>query len=193
MHKIKVGAAVVALLLLSILAINIAAASTAVPKAVNSTNINPKTALTAVTPNNVSPPANINVQPKLQTSNAATVQPTLTDNPDQLKANIPKTYDEAQASILPVKTRFLMYTDNGIHIMWGFFGNGRFVGTDNNGMRCWGIYGNGIFAGFYNGEFFWGHYSNGQWKAEYLFGLRYSHGNYVLFPPILPTTTSTPP
>jgi hypothetical protein len=86
-----------------------------------------------------------------------------------------------------------MYTSNGAHIMWGFFGNGRFVGTDNNGMQCWGIYGNGIFAGFYNGEFFWGQYRNGQWKAEGLFGLNYSQGNYVLFPPPVPTTSSTPP
>jgi hypothetical protein len=67
--------------------------------------------------------------------------------------------------------------------MWGSYGNGRFVGTDNLGKRCWGIYGKGIFAGFYAGEFFWGKYDGGKWKAEYLFGLENSSGAYVLFPP----------
>jgi hypothetical protein len=66
--------------------------------------------------------------------------------------------------------------------MWGICGNDRFVGTDNLGKRCWGIYGKGVFAGFYGGDFFWGEYSNGSWKAEYLFGLDNSRGNYVLFP-----------
>ena len=65
--------------------------------------------------------------------------------------------------------------------MWGTSGNGIFVGTDNLGKRYWEIYGNGIFAGFYDGEFFWGRYSNGAWKAQYLFGLRYSYGKHVLF------------
>jgi hypothetical protein len=89
-----------------------------------------------------------------------------------------------------------MWTDDGVHIMWGVFGNGRFVGTDNLGKRCWGIYGRGIFAGFYDGEFFWGKYENGAWKAQYLFGLENSYGKYVTFP--TPVTTSantdnTPP
>jgi hypothetical protein len=86
-----------------------------------------------------------------------------------------------------------MYTLDGVHIMWGIYGNGRFVGTDNNGKRCWGIYGQGVFAGFYDGEFFWGKYCNSDWKAEYLFGLRYSQGKYVLFPTPFPTTSSTAP
>jgi hypothetical protein len=79
-----------------------------------------------------------------------------------------------------------------MHIMWGVYGNGRFVGTDNLGKRCWGIYGKGIFAGFYDGEFFWGKYDNGAWKAEYLFGLEHSRGDYVLFPPPAATTDAAP-
>lgn len=68
-----------------------------------------------------------------------------------------------------MRARFLMWTYDGVHIMWGFCGNGRFTGTDNLGNHCWGIYGKGVFAGFYEGEFFWGRYSNGTWKAQGLF------------------------
>ena len=82
------------------------------------------------------------------------------------------------------RTRFLLYTHNGEHIMWGYVGNGRFFGQDNLGKRCWGIYGKNFFAGFYDGEIFWGRYRNGQWKAVYLFGENYSHGEYILFPTI---------
>ncbi len=74
--------------------------------------------------------------------------------------------------------------------MWGFVGKGYFVGTDNQGKRCWGIYDKGIFAGFYDGEFFWGNYRGGNWKAEGLFGLNSSHGKYILFP--TPDITPTP-
>ncbi len=81
-----------------------------------------------------------------------------------------------------------MWTGNGVHVMWGFYGNGRFVGTDNLGKRCWGIYGKGVFAGFYDGEFFYGRYASGYWKAQYLFGLENSRGEYVLFP--RPTLTA---
>jgi hypothetical protein len=99
----------------------------------------------------------------------------------QLKEIAPATPEEAESSIYPSRTRFLIYTHNGVHIMWGVYGNGRFVGTDNLGKRCWGIYGRGVFAGFYDGDFFWGRYNNGTWKAEYLFGLQNSWGKYVLF------------
>jgi hypothetical protein len=71
------------------------------------------------------------------------------------------------------------------------YGNGRFVGTDNLGKRCWGIYGRGVFAGFYDGEFFWGKYGNGAWKAQYLFGLENSYGKYVTFP--VPAVSSADP
>ena len=110
---------------------------------------------------------------------------------EQLKQLIPKTPEETEAAIYPTRSRFLMWTYDGVHIMWGICGNGRFVGTDNLGKRCWGIYGNGVFAGFYGGEFFWGRYSNGAWGAQYLFGLRYSYGKYLLFPS--PVTTAAHP
>ena len=101
---------------------------------------------------------------------------------DELKALVPDNYAETETRLPPQRTRFLLYTNDGKHIMWGYVGNGYFVGTDNLGKRCWGIYGNGVFAGFYDGEFFWGRYRSGHWKAEGLFGLNYSRGKYILFP-----------
>lgn len=103
-------------------------------------------------------------------------------NLDTLKAKIPSTLQEAEAKILPIRTRYLMYTYDGSHIMWGFFGRGFFTGTDNLGKHAWGIYGNGIFAGFYDNNFFWGKYYKGTWKAEGLFGEKYTAGRYVTFP-----------
>ena len=101
---------------------------------------------------------------------------------EQLRQLAPATAEEAEANIYPVRTRYLLWTSDGVHIMWGVYGNGRFVGTDNLGKRCWGIYGKGVFAGFYDGEFFWGRYSNGAWKAEYLFNLDSCQGKFVVFP-----------
>lgn len=106
------------------------------------------------------------------------------DELEILKDQLPTTLEETTAEIYPIRHRFLMWTRNGAHIMWGFYGNGKFVGTDNSEKRCWGIYGKGIFAGFYDGEFFWGRYHNGTWKAQYLFDLKYSSGRYILFPRI---------
>ena len=105
---------------------------------------------------------------------------------EKLKELVPETYEEVEAEVLPLprRTRFLMYTHDGKHIMWGYLGNGCFFGQDNLGKRCWGIYGKGIFGGFYGGGFFWGRYRNGQWKAVYLFGEQYTHGEYILFPTI---------
>lgn len=103
---------------------------------------------------------------------------------DSLREAVPSTYEETDTRMSTQRTRFLLYTHDGKHIMWGFVGNGYFVGTDNLGKRCWGIYGKGVFAGFYDGGFFWGKYRSGNWKAEGLFGMNYSHGKYVLFPAI---------
>jgi hypothetical protein len=100
----------------------------------------------------------------------------------KLEEIVPETYEATDALVSTRRTRFLLYTHDGKHIMWGYVGNGYFVGTDNLGKRCWGIYGNGVFAGFYDGDFFWGRYRNGNWKAEGLFGLNYAHGKYILFP-----------
>ncbi len=180
--KIKISAALVAIFLLAVLAVNLAAASTSVIGSINTSSVN------AITPSNAGTEASANIK-----TNTNIVATTNADDLSSLKANIPKTFEEAEASILPVRNRYLMYTSDGVHIMWGVYGKGLFVGTDNQGKRAWGIYGQGVFAGFYDGEFFWGRFSNGAWKAEYLFGLRYSHGNYVLFPPPVPTATTAEP
>jgi len=111
-------------------------------------------------------------------------------NVKALKLKVPKTLDEVKLRMVPVRGRYLMWTHDGRHIMWGIYGNGYFTGTDNLGKRAWGIYGKGIFAGFYNGNFFWGKYRNGFWKAEYLFGEERSHGRYVLFPTVVPVPVS---
>jgi hypothetical protein len=105
---------------------------------------------------------------------------------ERLQRLAPATFEAADVQIHPVRHRFLLWTRDGAHIMWGSYGNGRFVGTDNLRKRCWGIYGKGVFAGFYDGEFFWGRYCNGTWKARYLFGLNASQGHYILFPRITP-------
>ena len=103
-------------------------------------------------------------------------------NEENLRDALPNTYEEAETRVSTLRTRFLLYTHDGTHIMWGVVGNNYFVGSDNLGKRCWGIYGNGVFAGFYDGEFFWGNYRGGNWKAEGLFGQNYAHGKYILFP-----------
>jgi len=185
--KLKISAAAFAVFLLVVLAVNLASASIAIPKTAYNVNVlNTESSAQPIAPSNTypttsNPPA---------TSPPNLVGPTTAVDVEKLKTEVPKTLQEAEANILPIRTRYLMYTSDGVHIMWGVFGNGRFVGTDNQGKSCWGIYGQGIFAGFYNGEFFWGKYSNiNNWKAEYLFGLRYSEGKYVVFPS--PTATAS--
>jgi hypothetical protein len=170
--KIKISIAAVAALMLVILTVNLAmgatsAANTPAPAA---------NALEAVKPDD-----------------SIVISPEQAEDKEQLKAITPATPEEAEASIYPIRHRFLMWTHDGVHIMWGIYGNGRFVGTDNLGKRCWGIYGRGIFAGFYDGGFFWGKYCNGTWKAEYLFGLENSRGKYVLFPSPAITDNAAPP
>jgi len=94
---------------------------------------------------------------------------------------VPKTYELTDENIVS-RHRFLMYTYNGRNILWGHYGNGHLVGQDNLGKRMWGIYGNSVFAGFYDGDFFWGKYRYGRWRAFDLFGLERSAGRYILFP-----------
>jgi hypothetical protein len=162
MHKkIKISMAAVAALMLAILMVNLAMAAT-------STVNTPVSAANSIE--------------KANQDNSVVISPEQAENTEQLKELAPATPEEAERNIYPVRHRFLMWTSDGVHIMWGIYGNGRFVGTDNLGKRCWGIYGKGVFAGFYDGDFFWGKYSNGSWKAEYLFGLDNSRGSYVLFP-----------
>ena len=185
--KLKISAAVFAVFLIAVLAINLASASITLPKTANSINaLNTESSAQPISPSNTNPTTSS--PPTLTPPNPVT--PATTVDLEKLKNEVHKTLQEAEANILPIRTRYLMYTSDGVHIMWGVFGNGRFVGTDNQGKSCWGIYGQGIFAGFYNGEFFWGKYSNSNaWKAEYLFGLRYSEGKYVVFPS--PTATAS--
>ena len=95
--------------------------------------------------------------------------------------------DELIAPVpVPRRARFLLYTNDGQDIMWGVFANGYFRGEDNHGKYAWGIYGKSVFAGFYDGEFFWGRYRRGNWKAFGLFDKNYSKGKYVIFPPAIP-------
>jgi hypothetical protein len=194
--KPKVYAAAFATLLLIVLAINLSSAAIATPQstsAINNSEIASSAITAAKTPvtSNVNPTTNppTNTESK-QTQSQTTEQSQI----QKMKEELPRTLQEAQIIMPNVRTRYLLYTNDGVHIMWGVFGNGHFIGADNQGKSCWGIYGQGIFAGFYDGQFFWGKYSNtGTWKAEFLFGLRVSEGKYVVFPsPIASVTTNTP-
>ena len=112
--------------------------------------------------------------------------PTEDSEVEKLAKLIPETIDEAEANIAPQRNRFLMWTHDLKHVMWGYYRNGFFVGKDNHGVRAWGVCGNGYFAGLYNGEFFWGRYRAGHWKAKNLFGEQdTTHGGYVLAPTLV--------
>ena len=165
--KIGISIAAVAALMLTILAVNLAMGATSVANTLESAT---------------------NALETVNEDDSIMISPEQAEDEEQLKELAPESPEEAERSIYPIRRRFLMWTYDGAHIMWGIYGNGRFVGNDNLGKRCWGIYGKGVFAGFYDGEFFWGKYDNGAWKAEYLFGLEHSQGKYVLFPP--PAITS---
>jgi hypothetical protein len=201
--KIFVSMVVVALLLIGVMATSVLASNVNLAR---NTNVSNKLAATAnsvtaeslgpvreispatVTPKQVEKLPEIDVAEELEEIDGENLEV------GYLKEMVPKTYEEADARIC-LRTRFLLYTHDGKHIMWGFVGNGYFVGLDNLGKRCWGIYGNGVFAGFYDGDFFWGKYRCGNWKAEGLFGENYAHGKYILFPTtnITPAITATNP
>ena len=127
------------------------------------------------------------------------------ENIEKIKEDIPVTYEEVEKLIeeetaedaisgiegvprcqgnkcWPKRGKFILWTHDGEHVMWGKYGARYFVGTDNEGKRAWGIYGKEFFAGFYDGEFFYGSYRGRRWKAHNLFGEEFSRGNYVLFP-----------
>ena len=185
--KTVISMAVVALLLIgimttSVLASNLTSASkTAISNDLQATS----NALTPQRPAPAKERSPVAVRPKDDSTSVAPNRPQEVDL-ESLREAVPDTYEETDSRISTQRVRFLMYTHDGKHIIWGFVGNGHFVGTDNLGKRCWGIYGNGVFAGFYDGEFFWGKYRGGNWKAEGLFGMNCSHGKYILFP--APTT-----
>jgi hypothetical protein len=101
---------------------------------------------------------------------------------EELRDRIPKTLEKAEESIQSLRNRFVMWTHDLKHVMWGRYGSGYFVGTDNQWKRAWGIYGKNIFAGIYDGKFFIGKYGRGQWCAKYLFGESWSRGRFIVSP-----------
>jgi hypothetical protein len=203
--KIVVSMVVVALLLIGVMATSVLASNTTLAKntdapkelRANAVYVKPnKVASVKVSPASVIPPEDeelpeIDAAEDLEEIDDDELEET---DVDALNERVPETY-EAADSLIRQRIRFLMYTHDGEHIMWGFVGNGHFVGQDNLGKRCWGIYGNGVFAGFYDGDFFWGRYRCGNWKATGLFGENYTHGKYILFPTtnIEPAITATYP
>ena len=202
--KIVVSMVVVALLLIGIMATSVLASNTTLAKNTDASKELRANAV-SVTPNKVDAvkevsPASVipaEEQPEIDVvEDREEIDDDELEETDveDLKERVPETYEETD-SLIRQRTRFLLYTHDGKHIMWGFVGNGYFVGQDNLGKRCWGIYGKGVFAGFYDGEFFWGKYRCGNWKAQGLFGENYTHGKYILFPTtnITPAITATNP
>ena len=110
-----------------------------------------------------------------------------------LLPQIPEDFETVEAEVRPFRNRFLMWTIDLKHVMWGHYGNGFFIGTDNHGNRAWGVYRRGLFAGFYEGKLFYGKYRQGCWKARGLFGEPTSFGRYVLSPTPVATVAETLP
>ena len=162
--KICISLVVVALLLVGVIATSVVASSTGLA---NNTAVSKEAMeLETVSPDSIVP-EDVDV---------------LDLDVEDLRQIVPDTYEEVDAQVSITRVRFLLYTDDGKHVMWGYVGNGYFVGEDNMDKRCWGIYGKGVFAGFYDGEFFWGKYNSGNWRATGLFGLNCAQGKYILFP-----------
>ena len=185
--KIVVSMVVVALLLIGIMATSVLASNVNLAR---NTDVSKELLATAesVTPERLGPvreisPASVIPNEVEELPEIDAVEKLEEMDVEDLEESVLGTYEETDSRICQ-RTRFLLYTHDGKHIMWGFVGNGYFVGEDNLGKRCWGIYGKGVFAGFYDGEFFWGKYRCGNWKAMGLFGENYTHGKYMLFPEI---------
>jgi len=190
--KIVISIAIVALLLVGIMTTSVLASNTKLAK-----NTTVSKELLAVAKAETSEKLVREASPTLAVTDEVEQLPTREVAPDAvspvdvetLRETVPRTYEETDAQVSTQRIRFLLYTHDGKHVMWGFVGNGYFVGQDNMGKRCWGIYGKGVFAGFYDREFFWGRYRGGNWKSEGLFGMNYSLGKYILFP--TPNTDAT--
>ena len=196
--KIAISMVVVALLLIGIMATSVLASNVNLAR---NTDVSKELLATAesVTPERLGPvreisPTSVIPNEVKELPEIDAVEKLEEMEVEDLEESVPGTYEETDSRICQ-RTRFLLYTHDGKHIMWGFVGNGYFVGEDNLGKHCWGIYGKGIFAGFYDGEFFWGKYRCGNWKAMGLFGENYTHGKYILFPEINlePAITATRP
>lgn len=100
-----------------------------------------------------------------------------------VKSYLPVSYEETESSLQNVLTRrFILWTHDGVHVMWGKYGRYVFVGEDNEGVKVWGIYHKGFFAGFYGDKFFHGRYNNHRWRAVGLFGENFSYGGFLTFP-----------
>jgi hypothetical protein len=108
---------------------------------------------------------------------------------DKLAELVPTTPEDAESKIPPRGGRFILWTHDGVHVVWGRYGNGFFVGTDNQGIRIWGIYYQNTFAGFYGDQLFWGRYCHGRWIAVNLFNQHMATGEYRLFPYLPPLAT----
>ena len=108
-------------------------------------------------------------------------------NEDSIKELIPTELEAKEITeAVKIPRRFILWTNDGKNVMWGKYGNGYFVGEDNNNKKAWGIYYKGSFAGFYDGHLFYGKYRGHRWKAKGLFGMRSSCGEFRTFPyPIL--------
>ena len=174
--KIRVSIAAVAALMLVVLAVNLVMGATSAANT-SATKLNNMEVVEKLDSKETT-----EAKEGIAVDDSIAISTEIIENEEQLKELTPETFEEAESSIYPIRRRFIMWTYDGAHVMWGVYGNGRFAGTDNLGKRCWGIYGKGIFAGFYDGEFFIGKYYDGLWKAKYLFGLDQSRGEYVLFP-----------
>ena len=103
---------------------------------------------------------------------------------NDVKQNMPDSFAQADEYIGlgPERNRYLMWTNDGVHIMWGFYGNGYFIGYDDQGKQAYGVYGNRSFTGYYDGELFNGKTRGFNWKAEGLFHESETSGKLVLFP-----------
>ena len=112
---------------------------------------------------------------------------------NDLLQRLPKDFETVEAEVRPLRNRFVMWTHDLKHVMWGHYGNGFFIGTDNHGKRAWGVYGRGLFAGLYDGKLFYGKYRQGCWKARGLFGESTSFGRYVVSPTPVATVAEAIP
>ncbi len=117
--KIKISIAAVLALMLVILAVNLAMGATFA----SNTSVPSANALEKVSTNQ-------------NNDNSIVISPEQADDKEQLKELAPATPEEAERSIYQIRRRFLMWTNDGVHVMWGIYGNGRFVGTYNLGKRC---------------------------------------------------------
>ena len=124
------------------------------------------------------------------------------------------TEDEDQSMIMPpyyLKKNFIMYTDDGTHVMWGEihpdvysnvvaegedifteYSYSYFTSKDSDGRKAFGVIKGNEFFGFYDYDYSYDSYRNkkvffhgsiygNEWKAQGLFGLKSGHGKIKMF------------